>query len=267
MKQNIEEILDQLITKMQEGHTVDDLLRSYPEYADELKPLLVLAQQIGGMPKPEPAPAAVNTIVSKAKKSLTGARTVERLSLWRSIIQHPVAVRTVAIVAMLLVAVVTTVSLSARSLPGDLLYPVKMLTEDVQFLLTVDTEGRARLHVRFADERTYELSCLLEKKARIDEEHFAAMLQEIRSAIDCTEFLDEETTAEIAEHLGECNHHQRALLEETKESECDFDIQALEEAIKTCIEQRNCIECIKEGNGLQSKDCSVSDAQYDYSTP
>jgi hypothetical protein len=266
MKQNIEEILDQLITKMQDGQTVDDLLRSYPEYAVELKSLLILAQQIGEMPKPKPDPSAVNTIVSKVKKSLAGAQTRERFSLWRSIIQHPVAVRTVAIVVMLLVVVITTVSLSARSLPGDLLYSVKKLTEDVQFLLTVDTEGRARLHIRFADERTYELSCLLEKKARIDEEHFAAMLQEIRAAIDCTEFLDDETTAEIADHLAKCNHHQMAMLEETKQSECDFDLQALEEAIKTCIEHHNCIENMKEGNGQQGKDYAVSDGLYNFVT-
>ena len=266
MKQNIEEILDQLITQMQEGGNLDDLLRAYPEYADALKPLLVLAQQINALPKPEPDARAVDGVVKKVRKSITGEQPARRLSLWRIIVQHPVVVRTVAVVTLLLVAAVTTVSLSARSLPGDLLYPVKMLTEDVQFFLAVDAEGRARLHVRFADERTYELSCLLEKKAQIDEELFAAMLQEIRSAIDCTEFLDEETTAEIVGHLDDCNHHQMALLEETKQSDCDFEIEALEEAIRTCIEQRNCIECMKEGNGRQSKDCSVSDCQYDYST-
>ena len=266
MKQNIEEILDRLITQMQEGQAVDDLLRAYPEYADELRPLLVLAHQINKLPKPEPDARAVDVVVKKARKSITGEQPARRFSLWRLIVQHPVAVRTVALVTVLLVAVVTTVSLSAYSLPGDLLYPVKKLTEDVQFFLTVDAEGRARLHVRFADERTYELSCLLKKKAQIDEELFAAMLQQIRAAIDCTEFLDEETTVEIVGHLDSCNHHQMALLEETKQSECDFEIEALEEAIKTCIEQRNCIECMKDGNGRQSKDCSSSDGRYDYMT-
>ena len=266
MKPNIEEILDQLIARMQEGQAVDDLLRLHPEHADELRPLLVLAQQISDMPRPEPDTRAVDAVVREARRSLTSEQARGRFSLWRLIVQHPVAVRTVAIVVMLLAAVTTTVSLSAGSLPGDLLYPVKKLTEDVQFLLTVDAEGKARLHVRFADERTYELSCLLRKKAQIDEDLFAAMLQEIRAAIDCTEFLDEETTAEIVEHLDECNNHQMALLEETKQSDCDFDIEALEEAIKTCIEQQNCIECMKEGNDRQSKDCSVSDGRYDYIT-
>jgi hypothetical protein len=264
MKPKIEDILDQLLAEMQKGRAADDLLRAYPEYAVELKPLLLLAQQISDLPKPEADARAVNAIVSKARRSLADEQAVKRFSLWRSIVEHPVAVRTVAIVTLVLVAVLTTVSLSARSLPGDLLYPVKKLTEDVQFLLTVDAEGKARLHVRFADQRIYELSCLLKKKAHISQGLLVEMLNETRAAIDCTDFLDDEATAEIIEHLDACNHHQMSLLEETKQSECDFDMQALEEAMKTCIEQHNCIECIKDNNGLQSKDCSSLDGRCDY---
>ena len=267
MKQKkIEEILDQLLDEMSQGCSVDELLSAYPEHADELKPLLELAQSISLLPKPEPDVSAVMSVIDRTRRSRAEEQTRQGFSLRRLIIQHTVLFRTAAVAALLLLAGMTTVSLSARSLPGDLLYPVKKLSEGVQYFLTIDTEGRARLHVLFADRRIYELSCLLQKKARIDQNLLAEMLNQTKSAIDCTDFLDEDTAAEIAEHLEGCNHHQMDLLQKVKQSDCDFDIRMIEEAIKTCIEQHHCIECIKAAESAAGEHCPSADAQYDYIT-
>ncbi len=266
MKRKIEEILDQLLDEMSQGRSVDELLSAYPEYADELKPLLELAQRISVLPKPEPDISAVRAVIDSTRKSAAAGQARQGFSLRRLIVQHAVLFRTAAIAALVLLIGMTTVSLSARSLPGDLLYPVKKLSEGVQYFLTVDTEGRARLHVRFADRRAYELSCLLREKACINQDLLAEMLNQTKSAIDCTDFLDEETAAEIAEHLEGCNHHQMDLLQKVKQSECDFDIRVIEEAIKTCVEQHHCIECIKGAESAAGENCPSADAQYDYIT-
>jgi hypothetical protein len=264
MKRKIEDILDQLVAEMKRGRTIDDCLREYPDYADRLRPLLQLAQEITDLPKPEPDVNAFKAVIDKTRRSAGAQGARKRFSLRRLIIQNTLLVRAVGVVVLIFLVGTTTVSLSARSLPGDLLYPVKKLTEDVQYFLTVDALGRARLHVRFADRRTYELSCLLQKKAPINQDLLAEMLSETKSAIDCTDFLDDETAAEIAGHLDACNHHQMELLEETKQSECDFDIRAIEEAIKTCIEQHHCIECIKGEDSAAGSNCPSQDAQYDH---
>lgn len=264
MKRKIEEILDQLVAEMNKGRNIDDCLREYPDHADELRPLLHLVQQITALPKPEPDANLLEAVISKARKSSIEQQARRGFSFRRSVIQNPVLVRVFAVVTLLFVAGATTVSVSAHSLPGDLLYPVKKLAEDVQYFITVDAEGRARLHVRFADRRTYELSCLLRRKARIDQGLLAEMLNETKSAIDCTEFLDDEVITEIVKHLDVCNHHQMALLEETKQSDCDFDIKAIEEAIKTCLEQHNCIECMKDNDRASGTNCPSADGRYDH---
>jgi len=264
MKQKIEEILDQLLDEISQGRAVEDLLHAYPEYADELRPLLQLAQSISVLPKPEPDNDAVRSVIDEVRRSAATAHPRKGFSLRRFVAAHSVLVRAVAITALVLLISLTTVSLSARSLPGDLLYPVKKLSEGVEYFLTLDTEGRARLHIRFADRRTYELSCLIQKNARIDQDLLAEMLNQTKSAIDCTDFLDDETAAEIADHLEACNHQQMELLEDARQSDCDIDTRAIEEAIKTCVEQHHCIECLKSAESAAGDNCPSTDARYDH---
>lgn len=56
------------------------------------------------------------------------------------------------------------VGASQGSLPGDALFPVKTLTEDVRINLSGSSEGKAKLHTDFAGQRVKEVSRLLEQK-------------------------------------------------------------------------------------------------------
>jgi len=84
MKKKIEDILDRLVIEMNKGKTVDECLRKYHECADELRPLLQLAQQITELPTPEPRPAAVESAIRKAHTIASGKRRTKRFS-WREI--------------------------------------------------------------------------------------------------------------------------------------------------------------------------------------
>ncbi|MBI2099201.1 hypothetical protein HYT45_02160 [Candidatus Uhrbacteria bacterium] len=53
---------------------------------------------------------------------------------------------------------VTTVSASLNSVPGDLLYPLKRITEEAQVRLTSNAEAKAELHIEFAGRRVQEVS-------------------------------------------------------------------------------------------------------------
>lgn len=53
---------------------------------------------------------------------------------------------------------------SQDALPGETLYPVKTLTEDVRSALTTDPVSKARLEISFAERRIAELQKLLEEK-------------------------------------------------------------------------------------------------------
>jgi len=258
MKKKIEDILDQLIIEMNKGKTVDECLRKYHECADELRPLLQLAQQITELPTPEPRPAAVETAIRKAHTIASGKRRTKRFS-WREIfVVRPIVVRAVAVILLIFLVGLTTVTLSASSLPGDVLYPVKLFAERVQYFMTVDTKGRARLHVMFADRRTNEFACLLEPGLPVDKELLASMLQATRLAIDHIELLSKEDAAQVIVQMAECNHHQMTLLEKTRQHACDEDKKIIEEAIKKCHEHHDCIECMQNPNSGSKSHCPCS---------
>ncbi|NBS41710.1 hypothetical protein EBS80_03535, partial [bacterium] len=55
---------------------------------------------------------------------------------------------------------VTTVNASFDSVPGDVLYPVKLVTERVQITLATSGEQRAKLHAEFAGRRLDEINSI-----------------------------------------------------------------------------------------------------------
>lgn len=258
MKRKIEEILDQLVAEVNKGRDIDDCLREYSEYADELRPLLYLAQQITDLPKPEPAADSVAATINKARAILSEQGRRARFTLRNIFVLRPIVLKVVAVVLLICLVGFTTVTLSASSLPGNVLYPVKMLAERVQYFLAFDTEGKARLRVMFADRRTNEFACLFEPGLPVNRELLTNMLQATELAIDHIELLSGEDAAQIIAHMAECNHDQMALLEKTRQHACDEDKKVIEDAIKTCFEQHDCIECMQNPNSGRKSYCPCS---------
>lgn len=60
-----------------------------------------------------------------------------------------------------------TVSAAKKSLPGDILYPVKMLREGVESLVTVDTKARAQIEALHAVSRLQEVEQIVTSKKQI----------------------------------------------------------------------------------------------------
>ena len=261
MPKKIEDILDQLTAEIGKGRSIEECLREYGEYADELRPLLELCQDINGLPKPEPDARRVAAVVREAR-STHEQKKKQWFSIRNILVLRPVAVRVaVAVVAVLLVAT-TTVMLSANSLPGDTLYSVKLFTERIQYFLTLDTEGKARLHLMFADRRTNEFACLVQPGLPVDKRLLTNMLKETRLAIDHIALLSRDEAARLIEHADECNHVQLSLLEKARAHACEHDKAAVEEAIRTCREQKNCIDCIQNPDAKDRTHCpcDVSEA-------
>jgi hypothetical protein len=210
--------------------------------------LLHLAKRISDLPKPEPDPEAVEVAVKRATALSPEQKSVKRFSFRDIFLLRPVMVRAFAIILVVLLLGLATVSLSANSLPGDMLYPVKKAAERVQLFLTIDDEGKARLHAIFAEERTDEFESLLEPDVEISEELMEEMLRETDLAIACVLLLDGESATGIIDQIDECCHHQMAVLEKARSCACEMDIEVIEGAMEECMEQHDCIECIRESN-------------------
>ena len=254
MKRRIEELLDQLVAEVGKGRTVEDCLREHSEYADELRPLLQLAQQIGGLPRPEPGQDSITATIKRARV-IAGAQGRDHFSLRSIFVFRPWLVKVLAIVLLVCLVGVTTVTLSASSLPGDVLYPVKVFAEQVQYFLTIDAEGKARLHVMFADRRTNEFACLFEPGLPVNRELLADMLQATELAISHIELLSGRDAAQIIALMADCNNRQMELLEQVKLRACDDDAKVIDQAIRTCHEQHDCIECMQNPDSGNKSHC------------
>ncbi|MEO0216228.1 MAG: hypothetical protein ABIL14_04355, partial [candidate division WOR-3 bacterium] len=59
MKLKVEEVLDQLLKDMAKGRDVNDKIKEYPEYENELRELLQIAKEFTELPRVEPDERAI----------------------------------------------------------------------------------------------------------------------------------------------------------------------------------------------------------------
>jgi hypothetical protein len=111
--------------------------------------------------------------------------------------------------------------LAADSLPGDLVYPVKLAMEDIRLLLTTAPADRAELAMAFATERVQEMVRLTEQNRLVPDSVVARMTRQM-----------EETIAQIAQSRPE---EVPALLQRVMDRTRDQQ-QILEQARTTARE-------------------------------
>lgn len=142
------------------GETVEECLASYPEQADDLKPLLQTAlatkKALAIEPRPEFIARARYQFVTALGE--TASRKGRRFFAWR--LRWATAVATVLI---LLLAGGGVVVAANNSMPDGPLYQVKLATEQVQLRLTPSALSRTKLHARLADKRVAEIIYMAQK--------------------------------------------------------------------------------------------------------
>ena len=153
----LNECLDKLLVK---DATVEQCLASYPEQADELKPLLQVAVATRMTATVQPRPdfrararyqfhAALQEIEGKS-----GRIFFRWLPQWAAV---------VTVVLVLLLAGSGTVAAASNSMPDEPLYQVKLATEQVWLTLNFSDMGKARLNAVLADRRVAEIIYLAGK--------------------------------------------------------------------------------------------------------
>ena len=153
----LDECLERLLVR---GETVEQCLASYPGQADELEPLLrtalVTKKALAIQPRPE--------FKARARYQLGSAfREVKPKRRFFFLGWQPRWATAVAAVLILLLGGGSTVAAAGSSMPDDLLYPVKLATEQVQLTLTRSNMGRAELHAELADRRVAEIIYMADK--------------------------------------------------------------------------------------------------------
>jgi len=149
----LNECLERLLI---EGETVEQCLQSFPKHASELKPLLetVLAtkQASAIQPRPEFRDRARYQFYSVLEE--TERKRSRPFFSWS---RQPRWAMAVAIVLALLLVGSGTVAAASGSMPDELLYPVKLATEQVQLVFSPSALGKAELYAKLAERRVSEI--------------------------------------------------------------------------------------------------------------
>ena len=185
MTKGLEAVLDECLNRIVTGKekALDACVAEYPTLARELQPLLHLAVELEALREDTPpAPAGMQAGKQKLLREAARLKALEqeraqarRLPLWpfglQSLLRRSAAV--VALAAILVVTVLGggTIAASANSLPGDSLYTVKRMAEEVRLALTLDGQAKAQLALKL-DERRREEAKAIATSHRVAEMSF-----------------------------------------------------------------------------------------------
>lgn len=204
-----------------QGLTLEAALERFPEFRDELGPLLRTAVLLQA--RPQIAPSTAFRVASHQRlMAAIQARPrrpgflgffplPDRSGLGR-LSSYPSAVAASLLAFVLLGSL--TVTASASALPGELLYPVKLAAESVQLAVSSEPE-REQLRLTFAERRLVEA---LELAARGETRGVGEAADSYGQVVElATETLASPPSGERAQRLGRALEEHREVLEEAVE--------------------------------------------------
>lgn len=157
MADRIQQVLQDCIELLRQGVSLEECLARYPEYAQELEPLLRTALNAQGELTPGMPPAARTRIRARVLAEWD-RRHLPRERRWGIPFFLPRwAAVTASVVLAIVLGGVGTVAASGGAVPGDPLYPVKEIREEAQLWFALSPEAKVAMYNRLVKERVREL--------------------------------------------------------------------------------------------------------------
>jgi len=247
MERNIEALLDLCIEEMKRGKSLEACLANYPEHADQLAPLLRLAQEIDNLPLPVALPEAMSATlfnlgtrfgVSERKKgALALSRVLQARRSWAF-----------GAVSFLLILLFGGATISTKSIPGDILYPAKLATEKVVFFFSFNAEEKVELRLRFSYERLKEMVQIFEQSGTLDKELLKSMLDEAKLALEHGNQLSGLQASLFQVKFNHANAYQKESLEHIRIAVPPSELKTVDRAIEVCTNRMQwMMKRMKEG--------------------
>ncbi|MFC2032321.1 DUF5667 domain-containing protein [Chloroflexota bacterium] len=167
--EKIETILTNCIREIKSGKaTLAECLDRYPSTRRELESLLKMALNIQEPPafnldssyKQAAKAQLLRQIQATNQKKSRSFTDIFSFGLPPKFVWARVAVSVLAVVILISMLAGGTAYAAKGSLPGDLLYPVKIGTEDARLLIAGNSPAKAELNLEFANTRLIEMSKL-----------------------------------------------------------------------------------------------------------
>lgn len=237
MKKTPEELLDICLEMASRGEDWEAFLAHYPDSLREVEPLVLLAREVreASGPSEATAPGASAALLRLGRELAKRERRKEEAAhrTWGWLWGSAWAKAAFAGIVMLVLGA-SSVELSARAVPGNFLYPVKILTERVHFALTSDLEERVELRLTFSERRLSEIVKTLKEGKGADRELITAMLDEARAALSDASQLPETRSAAYRSRIESLEEFQKERLRSVKDMVPADRRQDVDEAIGMC---------------------------------
>lgn len=196
MSRKLAFILDECLGQLKKGEGLEACLRRYPRYAADLEPLLRQYLAIQDIPQVRtPPPRSLDAVRLGRARVLAEARRlratlpsrppslIERLQqFWAPLVQRGLASSALALVLAIALLAGGSVMASANSLPGDPLYSIKRISQEVQLAITLSSEARAQLRQRL-DEQRREEALAVTRVGRIVTVDFGGIVENIEDGV------------------------------------------------------------------------------------
>ena len=163
MDEKLFEALDDCITAINSGSGLEECLAKYPALVDELKPLIETSTAARSLSTTHVPAAARNR-----SRTMLLAHAAQRRKTRRPLLTYFRVPRLALSFAALLVVLVFSfnglIVTSAKTLPGDTLYPIKRAAETVRLQLTNNIEKIYQIEADYTQQRSVEVLELLQLK-------------------------------------------------------------------------------------------------------
>ncbi len=205
--------LDLCIEQSRNGGSPEEILQQHPRVADTVRPLLALAGELEALPQPSPSAAAVSRLLASLSREDAGRSRARNRSPFFS---AAVLWRAAAALAFVFLIGWGAVAASSHTVPGDLLYPVKLFTERVRFLLAMNAEDQVELRIVFSEKRLTEAVRRYQQGGHINRELLRAMLHESEKALDASQDVPKPGRGLVVSKIAYMLHFQKSILQQLK---------------------------------------------------
>jgi len=249
-KVSFDQLLERCLQKMARTGDIGASLRRYPQYADRLHPLLETAQATRRYYEAVPeAPGGLVTarerllaVAAQQRARGVSVTSATRTTTTRTKGRKIKLVLATRLVTVLLAVVVGTAVLgggivwaAGDSLPGDLLYPVKLVTEDVRLALVSAPGDQVDLALGLAEERAEEVQALVAAGRPVPDETVVRMEQHVERALaQAARASDDEEMAGLLTCIAERTRTQAQMLEQVQTMAPRQAQAGLERAVTVC---------------------------------
>ncbi len=229
MVEKLDQILQDCLLLLDQGSTVEECIAMYPEDAEELE-LLLHTALTARSELTQDMPLVARTRVRARVLAEWDRRHEPRQRRWTVPFFLP---RWAAVAASVVMAIVVggtgTVAAAGGAIPGELLYPVKELTEEARLWMTRSPEAKVAMYTNLVRERVGELKELT-AKGRTDRNGIA--LERLERHIADSDQVVEETIGNLRDSSSEVESDLQEQLQETIAKQ-----QSSERTLRETLEQ------------------------------